>query len=123
MCVIVLAHAKVEKFDDPEHSAYDRYSPRLHKHANALVTEWGDAVLFATRKIITKTEDAGFNRKRTTAAGLGHHGGERVLRCVGSPSCVAKNRYSLPPELPLTWSALMAAMTTTPTDGKDTSNG
>ena len=123
MCVITLAHAKVETFADPEHSAYDRYSPRLHKHANALVTEWADAVLFATRKIITKTEDSGFNRKRTTAAGLGHDGGDRVLRCVGSPSCVAKNRYSLPAELPLNWSALMTAMTQTPSDGKDTPNG
>jgi len=110
MCVILLAHAKVEKFEDPEHSAYDRYSPRLHKHANALVTEWADAVLFATRKIITKTEEAGFNRERTIAAGLGKDGGERVLRTVGSPACVAKNRYSLPAELPLSWSALMQAL-------------
>ena len=123
MCVIMLAHAKIEKFDDPEHAAYDRYSPRLHKHANALVTEWADAVLFATRKIITKTEEAGFNRTRTTAAGLCKDGGERILRCVGSPSCVAKNRYSLPAELPLSWSALMNAMTSTPNDGKDTTNG
>jgi hypothetical protein len=31
MCVILLAHAKVEKFEDPEHSAYDRYrlSPKI----------------------------------------------------------------------------------------------
>jgi hypothetical protein len=111
MCVILLAHAKVEKFEDPEHSAYDRYSPRLHKHANALITEWADAVLFATRMIITKTEDAGFNRSRTTAAGLGKDGGERILRCVGSPACVAKNRYDLPAELPLSWQALIDAMT------------
>ena len=110
MCVILLAHAKVEKFEDPEHSAYDRYSPRLHKHANALVTEWADAVLFATRKIITKTEDGGFNRERTIAAGLGKDGGERVLRTVGSPACVAKNRYGLPAELPLSWPALMQAL-------------
>lgn len=122
-CVIVLAHAKVEKFDDPEHAAYDRYSPRLHKHANALVTEWADAVLFATRKVITKTEDAGFNRTRTTAAGLGRDGGDRILRCVGAPSCVAKNRYALPAELPLSWQALMTAMTTTPNDEKDTTHG
>jgi len=123
MCVIALAHAKVEKFDDPEHTAYDRYSPRLHKHANALVTEWADAVLFATRKIITRTEDAGFNRTRTTAAGLGQDGGERILRCVGSPACIAKNRYDLPADLPLSWSALMTAMTQTPNDGKDTTHG
>ncbi len=111
MCVILLAHAKVEKFEDPEHSAYDRYSPRLHKHANALVTEWADAVLFATRKIITKTEEGGFNRERTIAAGLGKDGGERILRCVGSPACIAKNRYGLPAELPLSWPALMQALT------------
>jgi len=115
MCVILLAHAKVETFADPEHAAYDRYSPRLHKHATALITEWADAVLFATRKIITKTESGGggFGRDRTIAAGLGKDGGERVLRTVGSPACVAKNRYDLPAELPLSWSALMQALTST----------
>src|SRR5690606_5137398 len=115
MCVILLAHAKVETFADPEHAAYDRYSPRLHKHATALITEWADAVLFATRKIITKTESGGggFGRDRTIAAGLGKDGGERVLRTVGSPACVAKNRYDLPAELPLEWSALMQALTST----------
>ena len=107
MMVVLLAHAKVEKFEDPESAAYDRYTPRLHRKANALICEWVDAILFATRKIITQTEDAGFNRKRTTAAGLGHDGGERILRCVGTPACVAKNRYSLPAELPLAWTALM----------------
>ena len=115
MCVIVLAHAKVEKFEDPESAAYDRYSPRLHKHATALVNEWADAVLFATRKIITKTEETGFNRERTIASGLGKDGGERVLRCVGSPACVAKNRFDLPAELPLSWTALMQAMASPPT--------
>ena len=114
MCVILLAHAKVEKFEDPESSAYDRYSPRLHKHVTALLTEWADAVLFATRKIITKTEETGFNRERTIAAALGKDGGERILRCVGSPACVAKNRYDLPAELPLSWSALMKALTASP---------
>jgi len=115
MCVILLAHAKVEKFEDPEQPAYDRYSPRLHKHATALITEWVDAVLFATRKIITKTEEAGFNRTRTTAAGLGKDGGERILRCVGSPACVAKNRYGLPAELALSWPAVMQALVDAPT--------
>jgi len=110
MCVIVLAHAKVEKFEDPEAMAYDRYSPRLHKHASALITEWADAVLFATRKMITKTENTGFGQARTIAEALGKDGGERTLRCVGSPACVAKNRYSLPAELPLSWQSLMNAL-------------
>jgi hypothetical protein len=110
MAVILTAHAKVEKFEDPESSPYDRYSPRLHKHACAVVTEWCDAVLFATRKIRTQTEEAGFNRKRTTAHAIGKEGGERILRTVGGPSCVAKNRYSLPDELPLHWPTLLAGI-------------
>ena len=123
MCVILLAHAKVEKFEDPESAAYDRYSPRLHKHAAALLTEWADAVLFATRKFRTESEDAGFNRTRSIAVPLGADGGERILRTVGGPACVAKNRYSLPVELPLTWQALMNAMTNPRTEDKEQENG
>jgi hypothetical protein len=110
MAVICIAHAKVEKFEDPESAAYDRYSPRLHKHAAALVCEWSDAVLFATRKFRTQTEDAGFNRKRTIANAIGKDGGERILRCVGGPSCIAKNRFGIAEELPLSWTAFMAAL-------------
>jgi len=110
MAVILLAHAKVEKFEDPESTAYDRYSPRLHKHAAALVTEWCDAVLFATRKYRTEREDAGFNRTRSIAVPLGAEGGERIIRTVGGPSCIAKNRFSLPAEIPLSWPALLQAL-------------
>ena len=110
----------------PETDTYDRYAPRLNKHAAALVSEWADAVLFATRKIIVRTEDGSFNRTRTIAAGQGKDGGDRILRCIGGPSCIAKNRYNLPAELPLDWSALMGAlsgtMNTTSTEG-ETENG
>ncbi len=110
MVVLLIAHSKVERFEDPESSPYDRYSPRLHKHAAALMSEWCDAVLFATRKIRTQSEDAGFNRKRTIAHAIGKAGGERILRCVGGPSCVAKNRYGITEELPLSWAAFIQAM-------------
>lgn len=110
MAVVLIAHAKVEKFEDPESAAYDRYSPRLHKHASALICEWSDAVLFATRKFRTQSEDAGFNRKRTIANAIGKDGGERILRCVGGPSCIAKNRFGLAEELPLSWAAFVAAL-------------
>ena len=71
MAILLLAHSKVEKFEDPESSPYDRYSPRLHKHAASLICEWCDAVLFATRKFRTQSEDAGFGRKRAIAAPIG----------------------------------------------------
>jgi hypothetical protein len=106
MMVLLLAHAKVERFEDPEAAAYDRYSPRLNKHAAALVSEWCDAVLFASRKFVTKTETGAFNRTRNKAVPVGADGGERILRCVGGPACIAKNRYDLPGELPLDWNAL-----------------
>jgi hypothetical protein len=118
MAVLLIAHAKVERFEDPEVSAYDRYSPRLHKHAAALICEWCDAVLFATRKVRTQTEDAGFNRKRTIAHAIGKDGGERVLRTVGGPSCVAKNRYGIVNEVPLLWAAFVAALSHSQTEGK-----
>ncbi len=107
MVVVLIAHAKVEPFTDPEAGVYDRYSPRLHKHVNALLTEWVDAVLFATRKVSIQNALVGDGK---IAKGIGTGGGERILRCEGSPACVAKNRYSLPPELPLSWDALMAAI-------------
>jgi len=111
MIVVCIAHARVEKFEDPEAMAYDRYSPRLHKHACSLVCEWADAVLFATRKIRVQQEDAGFNRKRGVAHSIGKDGGERILRTIGGPSCVAKNRFALPEQIPLSWPAFMAALT------------
>jgi hypothetical protein len=110
MVVILIAHSKVERFEDPESSPYDRYSPRLHKHAAALLNEWCDAVLFATRRMRVQSEDGGFARKRTIAHAIGKDGGERIMRAFGSPSCVAKNRYGIAEELPLSWSAFVAAM-------------
>ena len=116
MAILCIAHAKVEELEAPEASAYDRSSPRLHKHACSLVCEWADAVLFATRKIRVQSEDAGFNRKRGVAFALGKDGGERVIRTIGGPSCVAKNRFSLPEELPLSWPAFMTALVSQPAD-------
>ena len=101
MCIVLLAHSKVEKFQDPDAAAdYDRYSPRLHKLANALISDWVDAILFATRRIRVSKEDG-----KATAIGAG--GGQRVLRTVGGPSCVAKNRFDLPDEIDLSWTSFV----------------
>lgn len=103
MAIVVIAHAKVERFNDPERESYDRYSLRLHKDAAAMLSEWADAVLFATRRVRVEKEDKGFNRTRSIIKAIGADGGERILRCTGSPACVAKNRYDMPSEIPLLW--------------------
>lgn len=110
MAVILIAHARVERFEDPESNAYDRYTPRLNKHANAIITEWADAVLFATRRFSTKNEKLGFGQERTIAVGVGKDGGERILRTVGGPACIAKNRYNLPYEIDLSWDVFYDAL-------------
>ena len=101
MTVVLIAHAKIERFENPETESYDRYVPRLHRLASAIVQEWCDEVLFASYRVHTKQNDEGFNRTRTQAIGTG----ERVLRTAERPAHVAKNRLSLPDELPLDWEA------------------
>ncbi len=93
MIVILLAHAKIEKHNDPESAEFDRFSPKLHKKANALWCEWCDAILLATREF---------------GAAKGEKiGGQRILRCAPSATCNAKNRYNLPEIMPLQWEPLM----------------
>lgn len=120
MIVIGIAHAQTQRVEDPELPAYDRHAPRLHKRSLAVVCEWADAVMFAGRKTRVQREDAGFNRQRGIVAAVGAEGGERTLRCIGGPGCLAKNRYGLPEEIPLSWPALMAAMTA---QHKETTSG
>ena len=103
MAIILIAHSKVEKFADPDSSTYDRYSLALDKDATAVLCEWSDAILFANRKIRIEKEEVGFKKIRATAKPIGADGGDRILRCIGSPACVAGNRYDMPAELPLVW--------------------
>jgi len=107
MTAILIAHARIERFENPETESYDRYVPRLHKLAAAIVQEWCDEVLFATYKVYTKQSDEGFNRKRTQGVGSG----ERIIRTQERPAHVAKNRLNLPDELPLDWNAYAHFMT------------
>ena len=114
MTIILIAHAKIERFEDPEHETYDRYVPRLHKSASAVVQEWCDEVLFAKYKVATKTTDEGFNRKKHRGIGTG----ERVVYTTERPAHLAKNRLNLPDELPLDFSAY--AEFANPTEGDKT---
>ncbi len=108
MTVILIAHSQIEHFEDPETDSYDRYAPRLHKHASAIVQEWCDEVLFATYKVHTKQVEEGFGRKKSKGIGSG----ERVVRTTERPAHVAKNRLNLPDELPLDYAAYAAHLPT-----------
>ena len=103
MTVILLAHSKIEKFENPETDTYDRYSPALHKLASADIQEWADEVLFANYKVFTRKTGEGFNQDKHKATG----NGDRVIRTSERPAHVAKNRLTdIPYEIPLDFAEL-----------------
>ncbi len=106
MVVIMIGHCEIKRFDSPEVEPYDRYQPKLQGRASALVQEWADAVLFANYRTLVKKDDVGFNKSVTR----GITTGERLLYTQETPAYLAKNRYSLPPSLPLDWSAFNNAI-------------
>lgn len=110
MTVVLIAHARIERFENPETDAYDRYVPRVHKHASAVLCEWSDEVFFAGYRVFVKATDAGFDRTRTQGLGTG----ERILKTTERPSHIAKNRLNLPDELPLNWEAYSQFINPTP---------
>ena len=95
MSVLLLSHTEIKRFDSPETDPYDRYQPKLHKSASALVQEWSDMVLFLNYKTIVMEKDVGFNQK----AARGISTGQRVVYTTEQPAFYAKNRYGMPKEI------------------------
>ena len=101
MNVVLIAHTKLEKVEDPGGASYDQYSPRLDKRINGLVKEWVDLIGFATQNIVKIEHDEGFNKTRTTVNAVKSEGTDRKLVLNPTPAIVAKTRYPLPGEMPL----------------------
>jgi len=105
MSIILLAHAKVVKFMDPESDGFDRYEPDLHKSVASRLMEWCDEVFFAGYRVATKKVEEGFNQTRMRGVSS-----ERVVYTCEMPSHLAKRRVALPDVLPLNYDAYAAAM-------------
>jgi hypothetical protein len=99
MTIIFISHFTTEKVRQPDTDTFTRYSPKLHKESSDMVQEWCDEVLFASYKVFTTTIDEGFGRERAKGIGTG----ERILKTTERPTHLAKNRLSLPDEMPLDW--------------------
>lgn len=100
MNVVVTAHAKMRKFEQPdEMGAYDRWEMKLTKQVAPMVKEWADMVLFANYKTyVVAADDKGQKHKA--------QGGKRVLHTSHHPCWDAKNRHSLPEEIPLEYAQI-----------------
>jgi hypothetical protein len=92
MCVVMLAHPEIVRFDSPTTDPYSRYSPKLHKRANALIREKSDIVAFANYRVSIKEKEVA----RQTKVARGEGGKERQIHFNEAPGFMAKNRYSMP---------------------------
>lgn len=102
--VVLLAHAHIEKFNDPESDGWDQYRLKMHKEAAGFFKEWVDAVLFANLDIAAKEEKG----EKTKALNTG----DRYIFTIPPRNAAyeAGNRWALPPKIKLRWSAFAEAL-------------
>jgi hypothetical protein len=102
MHVVLLAHCRIAKFEQPDAAgAYDRYELKLTKQVAPLVKEWCDMLLFAN--YFTKVAENDSGKKR----GVG--GRERKLYTTHTAAWDAKNRHGFEENLPFEFTAVASA--------------
>ncbi len=84
--VILLAHAQNTKITSPEGYDVRMAAPDLPEWILPIFIEWSDAILYAS-----PTPE-----------------GKRIATTTGTNVIVAKNRYSLPPQIDLSWPAFVS---------------
>lgn len=103
--VVVLAHAAITKFEQPDAVGnYDRWSMKTSKQVAPLLREWCDMLLFANYKTVVEKAGSGPNAKNKAS------GGRRVLYTTHHPCWDAKNRFDLPEEVPFEYASIAACI-------------
>lgn len=95
MNVILIGHAVIGKFDDPETESYSTYGVDLHKRAEAILKREVDAILLVKKDVTIKRDDP----KKTDSRARGDGGSTRWIYCQGKPAYTAGNRYDMPERL------------------------
>lgn len=86
--VVVLAHAKMRKFEQPDEvGAYDRWEMKLSRQSAPLVKEWSDHLFFCNYKTLVVEME---NKAKKA------QGGKRVIYTAHRPVWDAKTRANLP---------------------------
>ena len=103
--VVVLAHAAITKFEQPDAVGnYDRWSMKTSKQVAPLLREWCDMLLFANYKTVVEKAGSGPNAKNKAS------GGRRVLYTTHHPCWDAKNRFGLLEEVPFEYASIAACI-------------
>jgi hypothetical protein len=102
MNILLLAHSQITNFMDPQtQQAYQRYELKLQKGSSALFREYVDAVVFCNYELFTKSD--GKSTKTFSD-------GARIMHTERRPGWDAKNRFSLPLKIDLSWDSLINAI-------------
>jgi hypothetical protein len=96
IAVVMVVHSTIERFDDPRAPSYTAFWPKLHKRARHLIMDACDIIGFLAEDLRIATDDGGF-RERTRATSSN----QRFLFVEGTPAYVAKNRFGMPPKIPI----------------------
>lgn len=105
MGIILIAHDKIKRVDDPLTDGYDSHVIKLHDRAAALVQEWADIIGYAGYQIFTSQRDTGFGQKETKAT----TSGARLLYVEPHPAHCGGNRFNLQ-NMPLDYNEFAARM-------------
>lgn len=108
MAVVIIAHDEIRRMTPPDGEPYDYAALKLHKRAAAIVEEWADVIGYAAPRMAIRKDDLGFNKKHARAVAA--PGDQRTLYLGQNPAYVSGNRYGMPNEIPLDWSAFAAAL-------------
>jgi len=106
MGMILLAHAKIKRFNNPEGDDFDKYQPDITEKNWQPVMRWADAIIFSHHERLTVKD--GMKVKATLMG--------RKLYTTDSAAFDAKNRMGLPPEIEVpeepsqTWNAFVQAV-------------
>jgi hypothetical protein len=92
MDIVIVGHAQVRTFKNPEGEDYDRYQLRINEKAASFLKEWSDVTAFMCFE-----DDAKKSSKYGRPKGFST--GRRILRTSRSAAVDAKSRISLPDEV------------------------
>jgi len=98
MSILCICHTHTIEMRDPMLPIYDIRAPKLYKTEMTKFVDWSDVTGYAIVKTYTTSSDGKRNLAKTA--------GEHVILTHTNPAYIAKNRYDMPPEIPMVWAEM-----------------
>ena len=98
--IALLAHSHIKKFEKPDKTgSFDRYELKLTTKVAERIKEWCDVLLFVNYKTEIISSQNKMEKNKLI-------GGQRVMYTTHHNAWDAKNRFSLPEEIPLDYKSI-----------------